>query len=243
VTGHDPLPGGGAQRAAAPAAGEDFWSVLGPQLSVELAGLGIVRRFGRGQALFHEGQLADRVLVLRAGRVKVIVTTANGREVVLAFRGPGELIGEQSALDGEPRSATICAVEPVEALCVTPDAFRAFLAAHPPVALELLRMLSRRLRDADAKRIEFSAFTTLGRVAARLLELSARFGDDDGRGAGVRIALPLSQEELAGATGSSVESVGRALQTMRSLKCIETRRREIRIRDAEALEALCRAAG
>jgi CRP/FNR family cyclic AMP-dependent transcriptional regulator len=57
----------------------------------------------------------------------------------------------------------------------------------------------------------------------------------------VRIELPLSQEELAGATGASIESVGRALQTMRSLKCIETRRREIRILDRESLEALRRA--
>jgi DNA-binding transcriptional regulator YhcF (GntR family) len=54
----------------------------------------------------------------------------------------------------------------------------------------------------------------------------------------VRIELPISQEELAGATGSSLESVERALQTMRSLKCVQTRRREIRVLDREALEAL-----
>ena len=99
-----------------------------------------------------------------------------------------------------------------------------------------MRILSRRLREADEKRIEFSTFTTIGRVAARLLELSDRYGrEEDGM---VRIALPLSQEELAGATGSSLESVGRALQTMRSLKCVETRRREIWVRDRQALEAL-----
>jgi CRP/FNR family transcriptional regulator, cyclic AMP receptor protein len=221
--------------------GDDFWSVLGPDRAAELAALGAVRTFRRGQPLVHAGQVSDRVLVLRAGRVKVAVTTEGGREVVLAFRGPGALVGELSALDGEPRSATISAVEPVEALSVPSGAFRDFLAAHPPVALALLRMLSRRLRDADVKRIELSAFTTIGRVAARLLELAERFGaeDDDG----VRIALPLSQEELAGATGASVESVGRALQTMRSLKCIETGRREIRILDREAVDALRRAAG
>ena len=200
-----------------------------------------MRTFARGQALFHEGQLADRVLILRAGRVKVTATTSNGREVVLAFRGPGELLGDQAALDGLPRSATISAVEPVQALSLSAEAFRSFLAAHPSVALTLLGMLSRRLRDADAKRIEFSAFTTIERVAARLLELSERFGHEEG--GSIRIGLPLSQEELAGATGASIESVGRALQTMRALKCIETRRREIRVLDREALEALRRAAG
>ena len=220
---------------------EDFWSALGETAAAELAGIATMRTFARGQALFHEGQLADRVLILRAGRVKVTATTSNGREVVLAFRGPGELLGDQAALDGLPRSATISAVERVQALSLSVEAFRSFLAAHPSVSLTLLGMLSRRLRDADAKRIEFSAFTTIERVAARLLELSERFGQQEG--GSIRIELPLSQEELAGATGASIESVGRALQTMRSLKCIETRRREIRVLDRDALEALRRAAG
>jgi CRP/FNR family transcriptional regulator, cyclic AMP receptor protein len=233
-------PGTAAAGAAGAAAAENFVSALGDELAADLAERAVVRTFARGQALFHEGQIADRVLILRSGRVKVVATTSNGREVVLAFRGPGELVGEQAALDGEPRSATVYAVERVEALSLTVPGFRAFLAAHPPAALTLLGMLSGRLRDADAKRVEFSAFTTIERVAARLLELAERFGHADG--GGIRIELPLSQEELAGATGASIESVGRALQTMRSLKCIETRRREIRILDVEALEALRRAA-
>ena len=66
--------------------------------------------------------------------------------------------------------------------------------------------------------------------------VSARFGSADG--AAIGIALPLSQEEIAGATGSSLESVGRALQSMRTLRCIETRRREIRVLDPERLAAL-----
>jgi CRP-like cAMP-binding protein len=235
------LRGSLAGGAAAAAAAEEFWSTLTPEEAAALTDLAVVRTFARGSALLHEGQVPDQVLVLRAGRVKVTSTTSNGREVVLAFRGPGALIGEQSALDGEPRSATIVAVERVEALSLHARQFRSFLAAHPSASLTLLEMLSRRLRDADAKRIEFSAFTTIERVAGRLLELSERFGQEEA--GAIRIALPLSQEELAGATGASLESVGRALQTMRSLKCIETRRREIRVLDVEALEALRRAAG
>ena len=145
-------------------------------------------------------------------------------------------MGELSALDGQARSATVVAVDRVEALVVTHQIFRAFLREHPDAALWLLQMVSRRLRDADAKRIEFSTSTTISRVAARLLELSDRFGrEDEG---GVHISLPLTQEELAGSTGASVESVARALHTMRTLKCIETRRRGIRVLDRTALEAL-----
>jgi len=221
---------------AEPAAPQDFWSTLGPVDAAELAALGKPRAYVRGHTLFHEGQLADRVMLVRRGRVKVTSTTSTGREVLLAFRGPGDLVGDLAALDGGPRSATIRTVEEVEALAFVLHDFREFLAARPAVLLLLLQMLGRRLRDADAKVIEFSAFTTIERVATRLLEFSERFGEEqDGT---VRIALPLSQEELAGATGSSLESVGRALQTMRTLKCVETRRREIRILDAQALRAL-----
>jgi CRP/FNR family transcriptional regulator, cyclic AMP receptor protein len=215
-----------------------FLAALTPVDAAALTSRAIARRFARGQALFHEGQMPDRVVLLRSGLVKVTSTTPAGREVVLAFRGPGELVGELGAIDDEPRSATIVAVEPVEALTLPPREFLAFLEAHPSAALALVRVLSQRLRDADAKRIEFAALNTLGRIAHRLLELCERFGDpEDGT---IRIGLPLSQEELAGWTGSSIESVGRALQTMRALHWITTRRREIRVLD---LDALRRAAG
>lgn len=194
---------------------------------------GAVRRFARGQALFHEGQLPDRVLLLRAGRVKVYRTTTGGREVVLAIRGPGELVGELAALVRAPRSASVVAIENVEALSLSPEDFVAFLLDRPRAALALLSTLAQRLRDADDKRVEFTAFTTMGRVALRLVELSDQWGRREGDA--IHIHLPLSQQELADWTGSSIESVGRALQQMRALHWIETGRRDIRIFDVEAL--------
>jgi CRP/FNR family transcriptional regulator, cyclic AMP receptor protein len=223
------------------AAPEDFWSALETVDAEALLAVAALRTFRRGQILVYEGQRADKVLMIRSGRVKVASVTANGREVVLAFRGPGELVGEQSALDDGPRSASIIAIERVEALCLPPNEFRRFVTHHPSASLAMLRLLSQRLRDADSKRKEFAALTAIGRVAGQLLELADRFGRADG--GAVVITLPLSQEELAGSTGVSLESVARALQTMRSLKCIETRRREIRVVDTEALEALYNAMG
>jgi CRP/FNR family cyclic AMP-dependent transcriptional regulator len=184
----------------------------------------------------HQEQVPHSVLLLRSGRVKVSSLTVTGGESVLAFRGPGDLVGELSALDAEPRSATVVAVDCVEALVVADQEFRAFLAERPAAAMALLRVLAWRLRDSDAKRIQFAAYTTASRVAARLLELCERFGSREGQA--IRIVLPLSQEELAGWAGASLEAVGRALRTMRSLGWIETRRREIRVLDLEALRGL-----
>jgi CRP/FNR family transcriptional regulator, cyclic AMP receptor protein len=191
------------------------------------------RSFARGQALMHIGQVPSEVLLLRSGWVKVSATTSAGRTVLLALRGPGDLVGELSALDEEPRSASIEAIEPVQALAMTHERFRALLRERPEASLTLMRELSARLRDADAKRIQMATYTTVGRVALCLLELCERFGEQqDG---GIDIALPLSQEELASWAGASLESVGRALQQMRGLGWIETRRRAIRILNPDAL--------
>ena len=210
-----------------------FWSALGPDEAAELQRRGIRRAVAAGQAIWHVGQLADRVVVLLAGTVKICRPSPNGREVVLAFNAPGELIGELAALDGGTRSASVVALEPAEILVLAPDDFRAFLAAHPSASLALVQRLGQRLRYADSKIIEFAALDALGRVAVRLTELCERFGRSDGDH--VDVLLPITQEELAGWAGASLESVARALQTMRGLGWIETRRRAIRVLDPAAV--------
>ena len=191
------------------------------------------RQYRKGTTLFNEGDISDRVVAVVEGRAKISYFTAEGKEILLAVRGPGDLLGELSAIDGEPRSATVSALEPVQALTLAAGDFRAFLEAHPRVALLILEMLSRRLRDADRKRVEFAAYDTVGRVAARLVELSREHGEAERET--VRITLPLSQEELAGWTGASREAVAKALHTLRSAGWVETQRRRITVLDLQAL--------
>jgi CRP/FNR family transcriptional regulator, cyclic AMP receptor protein len=210
-----------------------FLAALSPAEQDELRTRGVIRDFPRGVALFHERQTADRVLVLLKGCVKLSCLSEDGKEVVLAIRGPGDVLGELSAIDGEPRSATATALEPVEALSLSATDFKSFLETHPRVTLALLTTLSSRLRDADRKRVGFAADDTMTRVAARIVELLERFGDEAAQG--LEIDLPISQEELAGWTGCSRDSVVKALQAMRGLGWIETQRRRIVVRDVDAL--------
>ena len=193
-----------------------------------------MRSFPRGTALFHERQVSDKVMFLLHGRVKIASVSEDGRERVLAFRGPGEVLGELSAIDGRPRSATVTAVDPVEALVVPGEDFRTFLERTPRATLYLLTALIGRLREADRKRVEFGASDTIGRVAARLLELSGRYGKPSGDG--VRIDLPITQEELASWVGSSREGVNKALNTLKGLHWIDIERRSITVLDVEALQ-------
>lgn len=190
--------------------------------------------FDAGERLLQEGEPGDKVALIVSGRVKVSCAGSDGRETVLDFRGPGELVGELSALDRRPRSSSVTAIEPVEALLVGAADFRALLE-RATFALELLRVLSRRFRDADRKRIEFGATDTVGRVAARLVELAERYGEPTA--GGTVIALPISQEELAGWTAASRAGMAAALRTLRELGWIETERRRITVLDLEALRA------
>jgi CRP/FNR family transcriptional regulator, cyclic AMP receptor protein len=192
-------------------------------------------RFDAGSRLLQQGEPGDKVVVLLEGRAKISYVTREGRELVLRFCGPGELVGELAVIDGSPRLSSVVALEPVEALLLAAVDFRALLDAEPSISWKLLGMLSRRFRDADLKRVEFGASDTVGRVAARLVELADRYGEP--AEGGIRITLPLSQDELGAWTGASRAGVAAALRTLRDLDWIETRRRRITVRDRDALAA------
>lgn len=210
-----------------------FLDALSQEQVDALRAIGRTRRYTTGERLFLEREPGDAVLVLQSGRVKLSSITEGGREALLGIREPGELIGEMSAIDEAPRSATATAMEPVEVLALSSQAFTAYLERTPGVALVLVRVLNRRLRDADRKRAEFLAQDTVGRVCSRLVELADRFGHsgDDG----THIDLAITQEDLAGWTGSSREAVIRALRTLREVGWIETRRRGVTLLDVEML--------
>ena len=159
------------------------------------------RRFPAGTTLMREGQAGAEVMVLVSGRVKVTCLTENGREVILDFRGPGDLLGEMAVIDGNRRSSTVEAIEAVEVLAVPAADFTSLIASRPTLANRLLQNVIRRFRDSDRKLIEFGATHTTGRVAARLVEMVERFGI--ATPTGHVIDLQITQDELAGWTGAS----------------------------------------
>jgi len=213
-----------------------FLSQLTQEEIAELRSRAVTRHFARGATIMHQGEEPGRVLVIERGRAKVTVVTEDGSEVILAFREPGDMLGELSALGGARRVATVRAIEELDALAIAAREFDAYLEAQPRVALVILRVVIERLRDADRSQVEFAAHHTLSRVAGRLVELAERFGEDcDG---GVLITLPISQEELASWSGASREATSKALRDLRELGAVETRRRNITVRDVDLLKRL-----
>jgi CRP/FNR family transcriptional regulator, cyclic AMP receptor protein len=193
---------------------------------------GMVRRFPRGDALFHQGDDPGMVLIIHSGRIKVSVVTPDGHDVMLGYLQPGTVLGDLAALDGEPRSTTAIAIDAVEALGVPMLAFRRLLDERPGIMRALALIAAQRLRLADRQRVEFAAYDVLGRVARRIDEL-AESGTETAEG--IEIDAGLSQEDLAAWTAASREAVSKALGAMRTLGWIETRRRVIVVLDRGAL--------
>jgi CRP/FNR family cyclic AMP-dependent transcriptional regulator len=212
---------------------DTFLALLSDDDRAALRGRGGIRRFARGERLMHQGEPGDRVLVLLEGHVKASSVDSRGRELVLSFRGPGDVLGELTFSRGDPRSSNVTAIEPVAAQAIAASDFRAYLEQRPTAALTLIDVIGRRFRDANAARIQFGDLDTVGRVAARLIELCERYGDRTG--AGVQIRLPVTQDDLGSWTASSRAAVAAALRTMRQLGWIETDRRRITVLDLDAL--------
>jgi CRP-like cAMP-binding protein len=201
-----------------------------------LLDLGGRRRFDRGAPLMHQGEPGDRVAVLLSGHVKATFVDSRGHEILLSFRRPGDVLGELSFIREEPRSSNVIAIEPVTAQVLAASDFRAFLERHPGAALALIDVIGRRFRDANRKRVQFGELDTLGRLAARLVELCELHGEP-ARDDSIEIELPITQEDLAGWTASSRAGVAEALRTMRELGWIRTERRRITVLDLDQLRA------
>ena len=198
-----------------------------------LLDLGESRRFASGEHLMHQGEPGDPVLLLLEGHVKATFIEPQGKEIVLSFHGPGDVLGELSFVRAEPRSSNVVAIEPAEARALSAASFRAFLADRPSAALGLFDAIGRRFRDANRTQVLFGSSDSVGRIAARLVELCERHGE--AAETGVEIGLPITQQDLEGWTGASRAGVASALRAMRDLGWIRTERRRITVLDLDNL--------
>jgi len=195
------------------------------------------RHFGTGQVLFSEGDDGRDVYILVEGMVKVVTTSASGRQVILDLMTAGSVLGELSAIDGQPRSASAEAVTPIDVLVLGIDDFRGFLQRQPRAAAALLEVVAARLRMSSQRQLEFGASDALTRLCRCILVMIDRFGD---RGIDHSVDLPVVQQDLAKLTGLSREAVVKGLRRLRELGWVEASGRSIVVRDLPAVQARAR---
>jgi CRP-like cAMP-binding protein len=195
------------------------------------------KAYPKGTILFHQGDLGDSVLVLETGAIKVSNLSPDGREVVMALLGPGEMLGELSIFDTGVRTADATAIEDTTALVLSHDVFRPFLEEHPAVALHLLEVLAVRLRETN-EALQDAIFSDVpGRLAKRFVDLAERYGvaDAEGDEEDTLIDLALTQEQLAQMVGAARESVNKAVASFVSRGWLAMRGRKYVVTDRASL--------
>jgi len=195
----------------------------------ELATMIMRRAASRGTALMHEGDTADSLYIVISGRLKVMVGEADGKETILSILGPGEFFGEMSLIDDNPRSASVIAIEACELLALTRRDFRKCLVENPVLAMGVMRILVRRLREADRKIASLAMLDVYGRVARLLLDMSENVDGEK------IVTKRLPKQDIAKMIGASREMVSRVMKDLQMGGYIEMRGSNIVLRDSIVL--------
>lgn len=193
--------------------------------------------FPTGATIMTATQPGEIAYVILDGTLKVSSLQSNGRELTLALLGPGEIVGELSLADRSGRSADVTALEPATLVWIDRGSFEGLRRDIPGITENLLRLLARRLRLANAQLEAMATLDVHGRVARQLLALADALGEELPAG-GERIPLRITQSDLAALVGATRVRVNEVLVgfTRRRLIAVDAKHR-ITIRDRAELEA------
>ncbi|OYU37003.1 Crp/Fnr family transcriptional regulator [Novosphingobium sp. PASSN1] len=201
-----------------------------PEELADIAARGSVRAFKPGTAIILQGDPGDTLWIMLSGLARVSMVAANGREIVLDYAERGAVLGEIAFLDGGERTASVEAIEPVEALGLTRTAFTEIVGKHQGLAMRLLQAMARRLRQNNTVIEADRAYTSGPRLARFLLRLMM-----GGEGAETRLKIALSQGELGNFAGMSREQINRQLSAWADGGIVSLKTGRVTVLDREAL--------
>jgi CRP/FNR family transcriptional regulator len=209
-------------------------AALPTDLSSRLFAGSIPHRLRPGEELFHAGDAGEGCYRLRMGLLRIMIESPEGDELVIAFLGPGAMVGELAVIDGLPRSATAVAVKACELSFISRRAFDECMRAHPDVYRCLVESLAARLRETNDALAAASFLNSQGRMARALLGLVGLVGEDAGNGR-ILIAHEIRGRDLAAMAGIARENASRILSEWRGRRIVTRLANRYCIEDAEAL--------
>ena len=191
----------------------------------ELSSVAKKRTFRSGEVIFHRDDPGQVLYAIKEGKVKICLISPDGQEISLVVFGKGECFGEMALLDGLPRSADAIAVEKVECYTLQRSDFQNAIMKNPRIAIQVLEVVSKRLRNTNDQVEDLIFLDVYGRVAKKLIELSDAHGEkvEDG----IRIDVRMTQQELASMVGASRESVNKVMGYFMEKKYISTDKHRI----------------
>jgi CRP/FNR family transcriptional regulator len=207
---------------------------LTPEDRHRLASVARVRMYEKGDLLFTEGDSSDVMYTVVTGRVKVFKMTPRGTDVILEIFGPGDPVGAVAVYESRPYPASAVALEETTCLAVPRRDFFSLLETYPTLVRGLLVGLTHRIVELTNRIMELSG----GRIEARLARFLLKLADDMGqpRESAIFIAMPLSRQELADMTGTTIETCIRIMSRWGKQDIVRTEKDGFLIVDRSALE-------
>jgi CRP/FNR family transcriptional regulator, cyclic AMP receptor protein len=194
------------------------------------------RKLKAKEVLFRKGDPGNQLFGILSGSLKVTVVGADGKDVVFSLMRPGEVIGEIALLDGEPRSATVVAVEATNLVTLHRRDFVPFLEKHPQAAIGLATVLAALVRRLSERAEDRQTMPLPARIAKRLLALAQEHGKRPIVGGPVEVRLP--QQDLADLVGTTRESVNKHLRIWEEAGIVRLGRGRVVLEQPKLLEEI-----
>lgn len=195
-----------------------------------------VREYRKGDEIFAEGTPSDKFYVIASGRVKIFKMTPAGKDVILEIFGVGDPLGAVAVYEGWPFPASAVALEDTTCVTIERSAFFALLETHPTLVRGLLLGLTQRLVELTNRLAELSGTRIEPRFARLFLKLAGEMGRP--AAGGTFIALPLSRQELADLTGTTIETAIRIMSRWGKQRVVVTEKDGFLLVDAKSLHTL-----
>ena len=199
-----------------------------------VAEVAVPRSFEAEHVVFREGDDSDTCYIVRSGHARAVRSHSDGRTITLASFGPGDIFGELAMFDDERRSATVEAVDDLEAVAILGADMRRLLRRHPDIAAKLLAAVTRRLRQTN-ERLTRQSFQTVQSRVAQVVSALVEQAQAEGAGEG-DVLITVTQSDIAQLAGSARESASRFLAVLERAGIITQGRGRVTVHDPEALK-------
>ena len=214
----------------------DMFRRVSPEDRQHVLQVARVQHFARGAQIFQEGDPADTFLAILEGRVKVFKSAPNGKEIILEIFSKGDPLGATAVYESRQLPASAVALEDTECLAIGRADFFALLERHPPLVRALLSGLTLRLVELTKRLAELTSGRVETRFARLFLKLASQIGKPD-RG-GTFVAMPLTRQELADLTGTTIETAIRTMSSWQKDSIVRTEKDGFVIVDRRQLESI-----
>lgn len=192
------------------------------------------RHYKRGDVLYHEGNRISGFYCVNSGIIKVFKTGFDGKEQIIRFAKPGDIIAYRSVLSNEPACTTAKVIEDCQVCFIPTEILISFVKSNSSFALELVKLTCHELGEANSYITDIAQKTVRERLAEVIIQLVNDFGLDEQK----FLKISLTREELANIVGTATESVIRLLSEFKTDKLVELSGRKIRILNIKGLEKI-----